>query len=1146
MKRHIWTPLLLAGALGLAAPIAGYAVEQDSAMTLLLQRADYWKEHGRMDLAVQNWRQVLNSNPNQPQALVGLARDAATQGNRQDALQLLARLKQVAPDNPAIKDVEALLALGPNSGPRLAEASKLAADKNYEQALATYDTLFKGNPPPKWAETYFQIMTQVPGGQKRAVNELTALAQAHPDELAYQRVLGQILTYESSTRTRGIELLSRVAKGTGSTAQAARGDWHQALVWMGDDPAAIPYLQGYLSSYRDPKLSAVLRRLQNQSAVQAAERARGQALGNAYRTMNQGQLDAARDRFAAILEKEPDNVKALEGLGDVAFKEKQYDDAARYYTQARGFSKSADERRRIDRALQQAYFWSWMVSGNQKMQADQPSAAIGAYRQALSILPNDALATQALANAYVKSGKTSKATDLYAELTKKNPNSEAAWLGYIQTLNEANRPQAVLNAAAKIPANVSLKLERSAAYASIMAGALMDKGKSERAMKLLQRAEAKATPAERTDLQIQKGWLLYKAKDDHALYALLTDLLDRQASLNEKQRNEVHNLYLAGAQREAQSALKQGDGEAADAILNALDAQFPGDPAVARIQANLLVQQKKFDEAESIYKQIGPGDTVGDMLAAIGSAMANQDNDQARSWLDAGLSQYPDNVPLKEMQARLDLQNGDARSAKKALRSALASLPQAPRRYFSRSKENGTSERSRYPFASFAARSGQGTSRLVAGEGNDMAYPFASRAGQKGDDMDETTRSPEQTGVAVAEIDPTRARIQEQIDHIDAHTSSEVSGALFGRSRSGASGLDQMSLVGGQIEGSVALGYNTRLTARLTPIRVDSGSSDAKSAKLFGTGPVYGGAIGASSAESGLGLTVGVDSVDYGVMLGTSPQGFTLSSLIGQVNLHPEGSPVGFSLYRQSVTDSVLSFAGAKDPQTGTTWGGAFRNGLGMNFGVDNGNTALFGGLKLAYINGTNLKSNTQVEANVGASWPVLERKDNNIRLGFDALSMFYAHDSSHFTVGQGGYFSPSYYFRPAATAQWSGMAGKRFGYNVEGFLGWQTFHRSSSPYFPTDSTLQALSGDAYYPSETVNGVGYGLKLNLGYAITRNLTLSGFMGTDNSQDYSNLTTGLQLRYWFSPQVIRQEKDLYRHDWLMGVDYDGSSPGDVGR
>ncbi len=1146
MKRQIWTPLLLAGALGLVTPVAGYAVEQDSAMTLLLQRADYWKEHGRMDLAIQSWRQVLNSNPNQPQALAGLARDAATQGNRQDALQLLARLKQVAPDNSAIRDVEDLLAMGPNSGPRLAEAAKLAADKNYEQALATYDTLFNGNPPPKWAETYFQIMTQVPGGQKRAVNELTALAQAHPDEPAYQRVLGQTLTYEPSTRTRGIELLSRLAKGTGSTAQAARSDWHQALVWMGDDPAAIPYLQGYLNTYRDPKLSAVLRRLQNQSAVQAAQRARGQALGTAYRTMNQGQLDAARDRFAAILEKEPDNVKALEGLGDVAFKEKQFDDAARYYTQARGFSKSADERRRLDQSLKQAYFWSWMESGNQKMQENQLNAAIGAYRQALSILPDDALVTQALANAYLKSGKTSKATDLYAELTRKNPNSEAAWLGYIQTLNEANRPQAVLDAAAKIPASVSIKLERSAAYASVMAGVLMDKGQSEKAMTLLQRAEARATPAERVDLQIQKGWLLYKANDDHALYALLADLLDRQASLNEKQRNEVHNLYLAGAQREAQSALKQGDGEAADSILYALDVQFPGDPAVARIQANLLVQQKKFDEAESIYKQIGPGETAGDMLAAIGSAMANQDNDQARSWLDAGLSQYPDNVPLKEMQAKLDLQKGDARSAKRALRSALASLPQAPKRYFRQSKEGGTSERSRYPFASLVARSEQGESKPDTGDDGRMAYPFAAHAAQKDNSTDETARSPEQTGVVLAEVEPTRARLQEQIDQIDAHTSTEVSGALFGRSRSGAPGLDQMSLVGGQIEGSVALGYNTRLTARLTPIRVDSGSSDAKSAKLFGTGPVYGGAVGASSAESGLGLTVGVDSVDYGFMLGTSPQGFTLSSLIGQINLHPEGSPVGFSLYRQSVTDSVLSFAGAKDPQTGITWGGAFRNGLGMNFGVDDDNTALFGGLKLAYINGTNLKSNTEVEANVGAAWPVLERKDNHIRLGIDMLSMFYAHDSSHFTVGQGGYFSPGYYFRPAATAQWSGMAGKRFGYNVEGFLGWQTFRRSSSPYFPTDSTLQALSGDAYYPSETVNGVGYGLKLNLGYAITRNLTLSGFMGTDNSQDYSNLTTGLQLRYWFSPQVIQQEKDLYRHDWLMGVDYDGASPGDVGR
>lgn len=1136
MKREIWSPLLLAGILGASAPVVAYAVDQDPAITLLLQRASYWQSNGRMDLAVQNWRQTLNANPNQPQALVGLARNAATQGEMQAADAYLQRLKQVAPENPAIADIEGLLALGPNSGPKLAKASQLAADKEYAQAIAEYNGIFNGPPPPKWAQTYYQTMVQMPGGQKRAVTELTALVRNHPDEPAYRLVLGQVLTYDAATRIQGIDQLSNLAnKGSGTAAHTARDAWHQALVWMGDDPAAVPYLRAYLAKYRDQALSNQLRKLQQQSASEAVQRVRGQALGNAYKTMNQGQLDEARSRFAQILDKEPNNVKALEGLGDVAFKDKQFDDAARYYVQARAFSKSREESTRLEKATKNAYFWSWMQSGSQNLASGQLQTAANAYRQALSTRPDDTLAVQGLAGTYLKMGQTRQATDLYADLTRKNPYNADAWLGYMQTLNQAGRSKEVLALSKKMPASISLKLERDPDYATVLASAESDAGQHKKALKLLQNAIVQAKPAQKTDLSIQKGWLLYKMKDDAALYELITGLMAEPDALSATQNNEVRTLYLTVAQREAQAALKQGDDGAADAILAGLNAQYPDDPGVARIQANLMVQQRKFDEAESIYRQIGPGDTAGDVKAAVGAAMANGDGDQAQRWLHDGLTHHPDNVSLKEMQATLDLHNGNASSAKKALQSALASLPQSPR-VFNRSGRPG-SELSRYPFASTTA-----VANAAPADSNTVAYPFGVRHNRSSTTNDTPMLAPEQTGVATTEVAQTRTRIQDQLDSIDAHTSSVVGGALFGRSRSGTSGLDQFSLVGTQIDGSVALGYNTRMTARLTPIRVNSGNLDTKSAKLFGTGPVYGGQAGASSSATGLGLTVGINSSDYGIMLGTSPQGFPLSSLIGQVNLHPEGSPVGFSLFRQSVTDSVLSFAGAKDPQTGQTWGGVFRNGLGMNFGVDNTDSRLFGGLKLAYLNGTHIQSNTQVEGNFGASWSVLERKNNHISVGVDALSMFYAHDSSHFSYGQGGYFSPSYYFRPAVTMNWSGQAGDRFGYRVDGFMGWQTFHRDSSPYFPVNSDLQAQSGNAYYPSGTVNGVGYGLKFNLGYAVTRNLTMGGFLATDNSQDYSNVSAGLQLRYWFSPQVIKSEKPLLQRDWYMGVDSGESSPG----
>lgn len=1132
MKKNLWSPILLAGVLGMGAPILGHAAEQSSAIDLLLHRADYWKSNGRMDLAVQNWQHVLQSNPNQPEALAGLARAAATQGKMQEAQGYLDRLKQVTPANPAIADIEGLLALGPNSGPRLAKAAQLAADKHYSDALDAYSDIFNGTPPPKWAQTYYQVMIKTPGGQKRAVNELTALAGAHPDEPAYRLMLGRVLTYDAATRTRGIKLLADMNRNTtGTTASAARDAWHQGLEWMGNDPAAIPYLRVYVRKYRDQALTARLHKLEVQMAARNAQRARGEALGNAYHTMNRGDLATARTRFIKILEKEPNNVKALEGLGDVAFRDKQYDDAARYYAQARTFSKSRAENEKLDAAAKKAHFWSWMQSGNRSLDAGQPSSAAVAYRQALGIYPDNALATQALANAYLKMGQTRQATNLYAKLTKKNPYNKDAWLGYMQTLNQANRPKEVQALSRKMPASVSAQLESNPDYVTILANAEADRGQTRKALGLLNRAMASAKPSQKTDLSIQSGWLLYKMKQDGALYALIMDLLSRPEALSPEQSNDLRTLYLTAAQREAMAALKNGDDKVAEDIVTSLSMQYPDDPGVARVHAGLLVQQKEFDKAEAIYRQIGPGDTPGDIQAAVGAAIANGDQEQAMSWLKAGRSQHPDNVPLKEMQARLDLKNGDDDAARATLKSALASLPMTP----SFQGRSGGSSRvnKRYPFASAIP-----TPAAVHEYAGTNDYPF-------GGGVHKTTSvalSPEQTGVSRTEVPQTRARLQEQLDSIDAQLSSNIGGNVYGRSRSGTSGLDQVSLVGTQIEGSVALSSSTRMTARLTPIGIDAGALSATDAKLFGTGPIYGGQARGSDSETGLGFTLGVSSTNFGAMLGVSPLGFTESSLIGQLNLHPEGSPVGFSLFRESVTDSVLSFAGATDPQTGQSWGGVFRNGVGVNFGTGSQDTNIFGSLKLAYLNGTHVQNNTQVEGNFGADWSVFERENNHINVGVNVLSMFYAHDSSHFTLGQGGYFSPSYYVRPAVTMKWSGLAADRLGYSVQGFMGWQAYQRDSSPYFPEDSNLQAAAGNPYFASSNESGVGYGLKLNLGYAITRKLTMGGFLSTDNSQGYSDMAAGLQLKYWFAPQVVRSEKPLLKRNWLMGVDSGDTSPG----
>jgi len=64
--------------LGATAPATA---QNQTGVEVLLGKARSLEARDRMDLAAQNWKQVLLVNPNQPEALAGLARYAKQNGD---------------------------------------------------------------------------------------------------------------------------------------------------------------------------------------------------------------------------------------------------------------------------------------------------------------------------------------------------------------------------------------------------------------------------------------------------------------------------------------------------------------------------------------------------------------------------------------------------------------------------------------------------------------------------------------------------------------------------------------------------------------------------------------------------------------------------------------------------------------------------------------------------------------------------------------------------------------------------------------------------------------------------------------------------------------------------------------------------------
>ena len=263
-----------------------------SAVDLLIQKAHSLEGRDRDDLAAQVWQQVLIANPNQPEALVGLARWAKRAGKNDEANAYLSRLRKVAPNSPALTQLESVDPAR-RSGGRLDEAAKLAANGHTDEAIRIYREVFGSTPPQGgWAVAYYETLANTATGFEPAVSALNKLAAAYPEVPAYQIAAGKLMTYRPASRQAGIALLSSISGSVG-VASKAREAWRQALIWEKRNPAYLTALKTYLSRYSDSELLAASAVLQTQNARTdpGSSDSREERLG--YQALKNGSLSEA-------------------------------------------------------------------------------------------------------------------------------------------------------------------------------------------------------------------------------------------------------------------------------------------------------------------------------------------------------------------------------------------------------------------------------------------------------------------------------------------------------------------------------------------------------------------------------------------------------------------------------------------------------------------------------------------------------------------------------------------------------------------------------------------------------------------------------------------------------------------------------------
>jgi tetratricopeptide (TPR) repeat protein len=218
MTKLIRIHLLLLLAFVVAAPAPSQA---PGGVDILLGKARSLEARGRGDLAADNWRKVLLVNPNQTEAIAGLARAAKENGQVNEESSYLDRLRKINPRDPQIAAVEKMRVFTPEERGRLDEAGRLAMQHKFDDAMKIYrQVLGDRQPPPgKWAQPFYETEALSTGGKEKAISQLRQLCDQNPNQEAYRMWLASLLTYDPKTRMEGLRMFESI-KDPGVAEQA--------------------------------------------------------------------------------------------------------------------------------------------------------------------------------------------------------------------------------------------------------------------------------------------------------------------------------------------------------------------------------------------------------------------------------------------------------------------------------------------------------------------------------------------------------------------------------------------------------------------------------------------------------------------------------------------------------------------------------------------------------------------------------------------------------------------------------------------------------------------------------------------------------------------------------------------------------------
>ena len=445
-----------------------------------------------MDLATQFWQQVLLADPNNTEALGGLARAAKLGGNAALANTYLDRLRTINPNDPGIARAQQT-GTGVDHNIQLQQAGKLAQQGQYAQSMDVYRKVYGDEPPPgDQALAYYETEAATEDGRPHAIAGLRSLVQKFPSDTRYQVALGRILTYNPKTRAEGRKLLS-AHPGDPQAAEALR----QSLLWDAQNPATAGDIRTYLATHNDAQLATILRsepRTSNRPAAPQTPEQRAQAAVDAsrnaedraaYSALNAKHQQEAETRFKAILVKAPDDANALAGMGYIRMQQGNFGGAISFLSQAK---QDGSKDPGLENALLTSRFFNTLGEGAIALNENNLPLAEKQYRAALAMRPASPEALEGLGGTLLKAQQPEAAVPVFQQFVKAKPSASHAWRGLFIAQSDAGDAPRALATEHQFPPAIRAELMHDPLFLRSLSSAYLAVGRDADAQRVLKSA----------------------------------------------------------------------------------------------------------------------------------------------------------------------------------------------------------------------------------------------------------------------------------------------------------------------------------------------------------------------------------------------------------------------------------------------------------------------------------------------------------------------------------------------------------------------------------------------------------------------------------------------------------------------------------